>query len=157
MSISELITGNNVNVIRCRLELPSLFLKEYDWVHCYIKIYNLMPECMVLYGGTDDMWVFQCINCALKITGILAKLSSYSWDAKAVIALAAFALDYGESWRLSLMQPTKQSSLQLHVFRLGSVEKPTQPTTEFKSLVLSTLQIIEKIIALEKKNNVKKY
>ena len=66
---------------------------------------------------------FKASTAHEKITGILAKLTSYTWDAKEVIALAAFALDYGESWRLSLMQPTKQSSLQLHVFRLASIEK----------------------------------
>ena len=32
---------------------------------------------------------------------ILEKLTKYSWDAKAVLTLAAFALDYGDFWLLA--------------------------------------------------------
>ena len=112
-----------------------------------------MPKYTVYMVGQMTCESFKASTAHETITGILGKLTSYTWDAKAVIALAAFALGYDESWRLSLIQPTKQGSFQLHVFGLGSVEKTTQPTTEFKALVKSTLQVIKKIIALEKKIN----
>ncbi|XP_061360625.1 protein SIEVE ELEMENT OCCLUSION B-like, partial [Gastrolobium bilobum] len=80
------------------------------------------------------------------------KLRSYTWDAKAVIALAAFALDYGETWRLSLMKAaSKENGLELHVFRLGEFDNPKQPNADLIStLVDRTLQLIEGIIKLEK-------
>lgn len=94
---------------------------------------------------------FSASNAHETVVGILEKLRSFTWDAKAVIALTAFALDYGETWRLSLMQASKENALELHVFRLGEEEKPSQPNADLIStLVDRTLQLIEGITKLEK-------
>lgn len=86
--------------------------------------------------------------------GILEKLRSYTWDAKAVIALSAFALDYGETWRLFLMETTKDNALELHIFKLGQETKPSQHSADLVStLVDSTLHLIDGIMLLEKKIN----
>jgi len=48
-------------------------------------------------------------ECAHQTTlKILQQLSGFSWDAKAVIALAAFSLEYGEFWRLDRVQIADQ-------------------------------------------------
>ncbi|XP_057734506.1 protein SIEVE ELEMENT OCCLUSION B-like [Arachis stenosperma] len=91
------------------------------------------------------------------VVGVLEKLKSYTWDAKAVIALSAFALDFGETWRLSLMQATnkKENALELHIFKLGE-EEDAKKTKEkanadlISTLVDRTLQLIDGIIKLEK-------
>lgn len=38
--------------------------------------------------------------------GILESLSSYAWDAKAVIALASFSVNYGQFWLVANLFPT---------------------------------------------------
>ncbi|KAI9119494.1 hypothetical protein K1719_009370 [Acacia pycnantha] len=88
------------------------------------------------------------------VVGILEKLRSYTWDAKAVIALSAFALDFGETWRLSFItEPTKDNALELHIFRLGCEEaKPTKSNLDLiTTLVNITFQLIEGVLTLEKK------
>ena len=40
--------------------------------------------------------------------GILGMLSSYSWDAKVVIALAAFAANFGEFWLVAQLHATNR-------------------------------------------------
>ena len=95
---------------------------------------------------------FNTANAHESVVGILEKLRNFTWDTKAVIALTAFALDYGETWRLSLMQASKENALELHVFRLEEEEKPShQPNADLIStLVDRTLQLIDGILKLEK-------
>ncbi|XP_028784191.1 protein SIEVE ELEMENT OCCLUSION B-like [Neltuma alba] len=86
------------------------------------------------------------------VVGILEKLKSYSWEAKAVIALSAFALAFGETWRLSLMERTNESALELHIFRLGEEAKPSKNNLDLiNTLVDVTSKLIEGISTLEKK------
>ncbi|MED6197498.1 hypothetical protein PIB30_057005 [Stylosanthes scabra] len=98
---------------------------------------------------------FNTSNAHESVVGILEKLKSYTWDAKAVIALTAFALDYGETWRLTLTQAaTKKdnNALELHVFRLAEDEKKVSPSDSdlISTLVDRTLQLINGIITLER-------
>ncbi|MED6158358.1 hypothetical protein PIB30_032113 [Stylosanthes scabra] len=97
---------------------------------------------------------FNAANAHESVVGILEKLKSYSWDAKAVIALTAFALDYGETWRLSLTKASKENALELHVFRFAEEEKPPsqqQNADLIATLVDRTIQLIDGIIWLERK------
>ncbi|MED6158364.1 hypothetical protein PIB30_032118 [Stylosanthes scabra] len=91
-------------------------------------------------------------NAHESVVGVLKKLKSYRWDAKAVIALSAFALDFGQTRRrLSLTQVRKKednASLELQVFRLA--EEENKPTQLDSTLVDNTLELIDKIIELEK-------
>ena len=94
---------------------------------------------------------FNTANAHESVVGILEKLRSYTWDAKAVIALTAFALDYGETWRLSLMKASRENALELHVFRLGDEGKPSPTNVDLIStLVDRTILLIKGIIELEK-------
>lgn len=56
---------------------------------------------------------------------ILNNLSNYAWDAKAVLTLAAFALEYGEFWLLTqhqLKDPLAKSMAVLK--RVSLLTKP---------------------------------
>ncbi|MED6174774.1 hypothetical protein PIB30_072187 [Stylosanthes scabra] len=93
-------------------------------------------------------------NAHESVVGVLKKLKDYKWDAKAVIALSAFALDFGDqTWRLSRMQARKKkenASLELHVFRLAE-EEEKKPAQLDSTLIKKTLELIDGIITLEKK------
>ncbi|KAE9619182.1 hypothetical protein Lal_00047965 [Lupinus albus] len=86
---------------------------------------------------------------------ILNKLSTYSWDAKAVLTLAAFALEYGEFWLLSQHQPTDLLAKSLAIIkRVPSLTKDLGKNRiailEFNNLIKATLKVIELIFELGK-------
>ncbi|KAF7837532.1 protein SIEVE ELEMENT OCCLUSION B-like [Senna tora] len=88
---------------------------------------------------------------------ILNKLSKYEWDAKAVITVAAFAVEYGEFWLLAQLQPTDLLAKSVGVLkrvplltRPASLQKHRQPILELNNLVKATLQVIQLIFDLEK-------
>ncbi|MED6174775.1 hypothetical protein PIB30_072188 [Stylosanthes scabra] len=89
-------------------------------------------------------------NAHESVVGVLKKLKSYKWDAKAVIALSAFALVCGETWQLPLTQATnkKANAVELHVFKLAEEEK--KPAQSDSNLIKNTLKLIKGIIELEK-------
>ncbi|XP_020222813.1 protein SIEVE ELEMENT OCCLUSION B isoform X2 [Cajanus cajan] len=88
---------------------------------------------------------------------ILVKLSNYEWDAKAVLTLAAFAMEYGEFWLLAQHQPTDPIAKSVAFLkrvpvltRPAAVQKHRQAIIELNNLVKTTLQVIELIFELEK-------
>jgi hypothetical protein len=93
---------------------------------------------------------------------ILKKLSNYSWDAKAVLTLAAFALDYGEFWLhwtmvSSQSQLTDQLAKSVGHLRSVSVllnrptlEKHRQALDELNNVIKYTLEVIKCIFEREK-------
>ncbi|XP_035547857.1 protein SIEVE ELEMENT OCCLUSION B-like isoform X2 [Juglans regia] len=91
---------------------------------------------------------------------ILNKLSNYSWDAKAVLTLAAFALDYGEFWLLAQNQSSDQLAKSVGTLRRVSIllkgpnlQKHRQALIELNSVIKATLEVIECIFELEKLSN----
>ncbi|XP_027367350.1 protein SIEVE ELEMENT OCCLUSION B-like [Abrus precatorius] len=90
--------------------------------------------------------------------GILNKLSNYEWDAKAVLTLGAFAVEYSEFWLLTQHQPTdpplaKSVAVLKRVpvlTRPAALQKHRQHIVELNNLVRTTLQVIEVIFELEK-------
>lgn len=88
---------------------------------------------------------------------ILNKLSNYDWDAKAVLTLAAFAMEFGEFWLLTQHQPTDLLARSVGVLkrvpvltRPAAMQKHRQAIIELNSLVKTTLLVIELIFELEK-------
>ncbi|KAK7356609.1 hypothetical protein VNO80_15884 [Phaseolus coccineus] len=88
---------------------------------------------------------------------ILVKLSNYEWDAKAVLTLAAFAMEYGEFWLLAQHQPTDPIAKSVAFLkrvpvltRPAALQKHRQAIVELNNLVKTTLQVIELIFELEK-------
>ncbi|KAI4345747.1 hypothetical protein L6164_012845 [Bauhinia variegata] len=88
---------------------------------------------------------------------ILNKLSGYSWDAKAVLTLASFALEYGDFWLLSQLQPTDPLAKSVAILkrvpaltRPAALQKHCQDIVELNNLIKASLQVIEAIFELEK-------
>lgn len=90
---------------------------------------------------------------------ILNKLSSYNWDAKVVLTVAAFALEYGEFWLLAQLQGQPLEPLAKSVALLKRVPVLTKPQAirkhrqailEVNNLIKTTLLVIELIFELEK-------
>ncbi|MED6220176.1 hypothetical protein PIB30_042316 [Stylosanthes scabra] len=88
---------------------------------------------------------------------ILKRLSNYEWHAKAVLTLAAFALDYADFWLLAHHQPTDLLAKSVAVLkrvplltRPEHVQKHRQGIIEVNNMVKATLQVVELIFELEK-------
>lgn len=88
---------------------------------------------------------------------ILNLLSDYSWDAKAALVLAAFALEYGEFWWLSQLQPTDALAKSVAILKRVSVlTKPTAVREHFlaiyeiNNLIKAALQMTEAIFEIQK-------
>ncbi|KAL4357264.1 hypothetical protein AHAS_Ahas09G0169300 [Arachis hypogaea] len=96
---------------------------------------------------------FNASNAHDSVVKVLQKLRNYTWDAKAVIALSVFALNYGKPLRLTVAQETsqKQNALELLVFTLAKDGiLPTQSVSNDTSkLVKITLELIKGIITLD--------
>ncbi|XP_030973475.1 protein SIEVE ELEMENT OCCLUSION B-like [Quercus lobata] len=91
---------------------------------------------------------------------ILSKLSNYSWDAKAVLTLAAFALDYGEFWLLAQIQSSDQLAKSVGtlkrvpiLLKRPTLQKHKQALIELNNVIKATLEVIECIFELEKLSN----
>ncbi|KAK7344017.1 hypothetical protein VNO77_13215 [Canavalia gladiata] len=88
---------------------------------------------------------------------ILNKLSNYEWDTKAVLTLAAFALEYSEFWLLQQHQQSDPLAKSVAVLKRVPVltrplalQKHRQEIIEVNNLVKASLQVIEVIFELEK-------
>ncbi|KAG2728093.1 hypothetical protein I3760_01G188900 [Carya illinoinensis] len=88
---------------------------------------------------------------------ILNKLAHYSWDAKAVLTLAAFALDYGDFWLLAELHSSDQLAKSVGILKRVPVvvkrpglKKYGKAIIELNSLIKATLEVIESIFELEK-------
>lgn len=88
---------------------------------------------------------------------ILNKLSKYEWDAKAVITVAALAVEYGEFWLLAQHQPNDLLARSVGVLKrvsgltkFASIEKHREAILELNTLIKTVLQVIRLIFDLEK-------
>ncbi|KAF5466028.1 hypothetical protein F2P56_015986 [Juglans regia] len=103
---------------------------------------------------------------AHKITmSILNKLSGYSWDAKAVLTLAAFALDFGDFWLLAQLHPTDHQLAKSvgilkrvpAISRRPGLQKHRKALIELNMLIQAILEMMECILELEKLSAVQAY
>ncbi|PQP94116.1 protein SIEVE ELEMENT OCCLUSION B [Prunus yedoensis var. nudiflora] len=88
---------------------------------------------------------------------ILSKVSKYSWEAKAVLSLAAFSLEYGEFWLNAQHQQSEQLAKSLAFLKgVPILLKPEnfkqrgRAVTDLNNVIMSTLQVIDCIFQLEK-------
>ena len=92
---------------------------------------------------------------------ILEELKTYSWDAKAVLTLAAFALNYGNFWHLTQINPTTDScGYQLAFLNRAAIlndpqiiAKLRQSISVVNNLVKNALETITCIIDLEARSS----
>ncbi|KAL6192162.1 hypothetical protein ACLB2K_038549 [Fragaria x ananassa] len=80
---------------------------------------------------------------------ILHKLSKYSWEAKASLTLAAFAMEFGEFWLLAELRESNHLAKSIAVLkRLPVLLKPSQlhkrrqAILELNNLIKATLEVI---------------
>jgi len=83
-----------------------------------------------------DRYVHQATMC------ILHHLRSYSWDAKALVTLAAFALEYGNLLYLSDIA-TPDNLLTNSLKQLNQIQTRKDPATVLVALVMEVLQDIQ--------------
>ncbi|PRQ36296.1 putative sieve element occlusion [Rosa chinensis] len=81
---------------------------------------------------------------------ILNKLLKYSWEAKASLTLAAFAMECGESWLLAQLRESDYLAKSIAILKrvpilLKPLELPKrkQSILELNNLIKATLQVIE--------------
>ena len=91
---------------------------------------------------------------------ILEKLSSYSWDAKAALTLASFALEYGEFCVLAERKssgPVVNSVRTLKrapvLLKHATLQKHHQAFVDLNKVIRATLEVIKCIFELEKLSN----
>ncbi|XP_004288434.1 PREDICTED: uncharacterized protein LOC101297774 [Fragaria vesca subsp. vesca] len=80
---------------------------------------------------------------------ILHKLSKYSWEAKASLTLAAFAMEFGEFWLLAELRESNHLARSIAILkRLPVLLKPSQlhkrrqAILELNNLIKATLEVI---------------
>ncbi|KAF4404214.1 hypothetical protein G4B88_014670 [Cannabis sativa] len=88
---------------------------------------------------------------------ILNKLSNYSWEAKAVLALAAFAFEFGDFWLIAQLYNSDSLAKQLGVLKrvpslikTSELVKRRQAVLELSSLVNVTMRVIAMFDEFEK-------
>lgn len=81
---------------------------------------------------------------------ILEQLRDYSWDAKVVIALAAFALEYGKFWQLAPIPRDKLGKSLAELNGLQTIMENIQQLDNFNSLVKKVMQVVQCIIDWKK-------
>lgn len=82
---------------------------------------------------------------------ILDQLKTYSWDGKAILALAAFSLEYGNFWHLVQVPSGDQLGRSLaQMNRVQSIEKNRQAIADYNGLVKNLLFAVECITELER-------
>ena len=96
---------------------------------------------------------------------ILNKLSCYSWEAKAVLTLAAFAFEFGDFWLIAQLYQSDQLARQLAILKRVPVlirpfelQKRRQAILELSILIKITMRVIaifdefEKLSAFDQKD-----
>ncbi|KAL4643401.1 hypothetical protein ACB092_02G089300 [Castanea dentata] len=88
---------------------------------------------------------------------ILNNLSNYSWDSKAVLTLAAFAMEYGEFWLLTQLHSSDQLAKPIGILKRvptvlsrPGLQKHKKAMVELNNLVKVTLEVIQCMFELEK-------
>ncbi|XP_059446689.1 protein SIEVE ELEMENT OCCLUSION B-like [Corylus avellana] len=92
-----------------------------------------------------------CEGIAYKTTkSILTKLSSYSWDAKVVITLAAFSFEYGNFWLLAQSSDQLAKSVGILKQVPEGLKKYKNSIDELNKVIKVTLEVIESIFEFKR-------
>ncbi|XP_075653771.1 protein SIEVE ELEMENT OCCLUSION B-like [Castanea sativa] len=88
---------------------------------------------------------------------VLSNLANYSWDSKAVLTLAAFAMEYGEFWLLTQLHSSDQLAKPIGILKRvptilsrPGLQKHKKAMVELNNLVKVTLEVIQCMFELEK-------
>ncbi|XP_048334289.2 protein SIEVE ELEMENT OCCLUSION B isoform X1 [Ziziphus jujuba] len=117
-----------------------------------------VPLCTLKQIGSELSCKAPGEDIAHKTTlAILKKLSTYQWEAKAVLTLAAFALEYGDFWLLAQNQHSDHLAKSLGILKRvpiltkpAELQKRRQAILELNNLIKATLQVMEIIDQFDK-------
>ena len=70
---------------------------------------------------------------------ILNKLKDYSWDAKAVLILAAFALDYGEFWHFAQFYSSDQLTKSMGILKRVPIVLIPQSIEKYRKPIIALI------------------
>ncbi|KAK7243170.1 hypothetical protein RIF29_37958 [Crotalaria pallida] len=101
----------------------------------YSSLKNISSQMITIPSGYDYLH-----QTTMRILNLLR---TYSWDAKIVIALAAFSLDYGNYW--NLYPPTVTDELGKALKQLNQVQLRQDHLDEVYTLVEHVKEAVEKI------------
>ncbi|XP_014522141.1 protein SIEVE ELEMENT OCCLUSION B isoform X2 [Vigna radiata var. radiata] len=94
-------------------------------------------SCQMICTGRGEQYAHQTTML------ILEQLREYSWDAKAVIALAAFALEYGKFWQLVPIPRDKLGKSLAELNGLHSIMENMQQLDHFNNLVKKVMEVVK--------------
>ncbi|KAL2322224.1 hypothetical protein Fmac_026603 [Flemingia macrophylla] len=100
--------------------------------------------CQMIYTTRGEQYAHQTTML------ILEQLRDYSWDAKAVIVLAAFAQEYGKFWQLAPIPRDKLGKSLAELNGLHSIMENIHHLDNFNSLVKKVMQVVQCIIDWKK-------
>ncbi|KAB1219090.1 hypothetical protein CJ030_MR3G018689 [Morella rubra] len=132
--------------------------KKFDADSLFAVTKNILKRATLL---VDNVVLMACKapgeEIAHKTTmSILNKLSNYSWEAKAALTLAAFALDYGDFWLLVQLHSSDQLAKSMGILRRvpsivkrPGLQKYGKAIVELNNLVKATLELIDSIFELD--------
>ncbi|XP_020410256.1 protein SIEVE ELEMENT OCCLUSION B [Prunus persica] len=92
---------------------------------------------------------------------ILSKVPKYSWEAKAVLALASFSLEYGEFWLTAQHQRSDQLAKSVAclkgvpvLLKPENLKQRGKSVAQLNNVIMSTLEVIDCILELEKLSSI---
>ncbi|KAL6292148.1 hypothetical protein ACE6H2_000290 [Prunus campanulata] len=172
--ILEIICENHAPEIRPKFDVRSLFFITENIIKHSTHTSNILKNDEIKPQNFDN---FISPLCALKLIGcemsckavhensaqtttlgIFGKLTKYSWEAKAVLALAAFAMEYGNSWLLSQLYPQSDqlttalailNRVPLLLNSTANFKKQQGTVVELNKTINTTLQVIKCILKLD--------
>ncbi|CAL5207981.1 unnamed protein product [Lathyrus oleraceus] len=129
-------TGTPVGLIEDKVPLPG-------YEPPFRKLKHISSQMMTTLPGEH--------HAHMTTMSILDQLKTHTWDGKAIFALAAFSLEYGNFWHLVQTPSGDTLGRSLAVMnKVHGVEKNRQAIADYNSLVKNLLYCVECITELEK-------
>ncbi|XP_058728361.1 protein SIEVE ELEMENT OCCLUSION B-like [Vicia villosa] len=129
-------TGAPVGLIEDKVPLPG-------YEPPFRKLKHISSQMMTTLPGEH--------HAHLTTMSILDQLKTHTWDGKAIFALAAFSLEYGNFWHLVQTPSGDTLGRSLAIMnKVQGVEKNRQAIADYNSLVKNLLYAVECITELEK-------
>ncbi|KAK8468408.1 hypothetical protein PHAVU_006G021500 [Phaseolus vulgaris] len=130
IEIADLIKENGQQIEQVR--------EEKDPLNSFPRLPTLKRiSCQMICTARGEQYAHQTTML------ILEQLRDYSWDAKAVIALAAFSLEYGKFWQLAPIPRDKLGKSLAELNGLHSLMENLQQLANFNNLVKKVMQVVK--------------
>ncbi|XP_042974806.1 protein SIEVE ELEMENT OCCLUSION B-like [Carya illinoinensis] len=143
-----------------------VFMLEFNCTEIGTQGLEKLEGQMWMADHSSQLWTLEQLSLELAQDGeielkttlisILSKLSGYSWAAKAVLTLAAFALNYGDFWDLSQVQSLDRLANSVGITKpvTAILNRPDirnckKAIGELSNMIKDTLEVIECIVELE--------